>query len=148
MSSSAPSYQTLISLKKRPQNTLLILGIIFSSPEPACSQGWLIVYPCSGIRHQPFSKIFSEKSRSINAKFHVELLWEWGTEVSINGPGHITILVLTLTYFTARSHLVACVFEWGKLLHNHLMGKSCSKYDCLLVGESQGSSQVLPGNTL
>ena len=28
---------------------------------------------------------------------------------------------LTLTYFTARSNWVACTFEWGKLLHSHLM---------------------------
>ena len=36
-------------------------------------------------------------------------------------------LGLTLTYFTARSNLVICVFEWEKLLHGHLMGKTCSK---------------------
>ena len=35
---------------------------------------------------------------------------------------------LTLTYFTARSNLVAYVFEWGKLLQSHLMVKSCSKW--------------------
>ena len=27
---------------------------------------------------------------------------------------------LTLTYFTARSNWVACMFEWGKLLQSHL----------------------------
>ena len=34
---------------------------------------------------------------------------------------------LTLTYFTARSNWVAYMFEWGKLLQSHLMGKTCSK---------------------
>ena len=28
---------------------------------------------------------------------------------------------LTLTYFTARSNWVICMFEWGKLLQIHLM---------------------------
>ena len=34
---------------------------------------------------------------------------------------------VTLTYFTARSTLVAHAFEWGKLLKCHLKGKTCSK---------------------
>ena len=34
---------------------------------------------------------------------------------------------LTLTYFTARSNLVAYTFEWGKLLQSHLMGITYSK---------------------
>ena len=34
---------------------------------------------------------------------------------------------LTLTYFTARSNLVAYTFELGKVLQSHLMGKTCSK---------------------
>ena len=29
---------------------------------------------------------------------------------------------LTLTYFMARSNKITCTFEWGKLLHSHLMG--------------------------
>ena len=28
---------------------------------------------------------------------------------------------LTVTYFTARSYWVTCMFEWGKLLQSHLM---------------------------
>ena len=35
--------------------------------------------------------------------------------------------MLALIYFTARSNLVAFIFEWGKLLHSYLMGKSSSK---------------------
>ena len=27
-----------------------------------------------------------------------------------------------MTYFMVRSNLVACAFEWGKLLESHLMG--------------------------
>ena len=46
----------------------------------------------------------------------------WGLKlykVYINGdPG------LTLTYFMARSNWVAYTFEWGKLLHSHLMGEN------------------------
>ena len=34
---------------------------------------------------------------------------------------------MTLTYFTARSMLVAHAFEWRKLLQCHLKGKTCSK---------------------
>ena len=34
---------------------------------------------------------------------------------------------LTLTYFMARSNLVAYTFEKGKVLQSHLMGKTCSK---------------------
>ena len=32
-----------------------------------------------------------------------------------------------LTYFTARSNLVAYTFEKGKVLQSHLMGKTSSK---------------------
>ena len=28
---------------------------------------------------------------------------------------------LTLTYFTARSNWVTCMFKWGKLLQSHLI---------------------------
>ena len=46
-------------------------------------------------------------------------MFYWGLElykVYINDdPG------LTLTYFMARSNWVTCTFEWGKLLHSHLM---------------------------
>ena len=33
------------------------------------------------------------------------------------------LLGLTMTYLTARSHLVVCVFEQKRLLHDHSMGK-------------------------
>ena len=35
---------------------------------------------------------------------------------------------MTLTYFTARSTLVANAFEWGKLSKCHLMGKTLWKW--------------------
>ena len=57
----------------------------------------LIVYPCSGIGHcrrcgrPPFSNVFSsETAWPIKAKFYVEPPWEGGTNVCINGPGHMT----------------------------------------------------------
>ena len=73
----------------------------FSSPEPSGSQGELIVYPCSGVRcrrrrchrrrRQQCLNIFSsETALPIKAKLHVEPLWEGGTKVYINGPGHMT----------------------------------------------------------
>ena len=69
--------------------------IIFSSPEPSGSQGELIVYPCSvvrpSVRRPPFSKIFfSETAWPIKAKFYMKHLWEGGTNVYINNPGHMT----------------------------------------------------------
>ena len=74
---------------------------IFSSPEPSGSQGELIVYPCSVVRpsvrrpsvvrRPPFSKIFfSETAWPIKAKFYMKHLWEGGTNVYINNPGHMT----------------------------------------------------------
>ena len=73
--------------------------MFFSSPEPSGSQGELIVYPWSGVRRPSasdvvrphFSNIFSsETAWPIKAKFYVELPWEGGTKVYINGPGHMT----------------------------------------------------------
>ena len=79
---------------------------VFSSPEPSGSQGELIVYPCSVVRpsvrrpsvvrpsvvrRPPFSKIFSsETAWPIKAKFYMKHLWEGGTNVYINNPGHMT----------------------------------------------------------
>ena len=73
----------------------MVMPIIFSSPEPSGSQGELIVYPCSvvrpSVRRPPFSKIFfSETARPIKAKFYMKHLWEGGTNVYINNPGHMT----------------------------------------------------------
>ena len=67
--------------------------VIFSSPEPSGSQGELIEYPYSGVRcrRQQCLNIFSsETALPINPKFYVEPLWEGGTKVCINGPGHMT----------------------------------------------------------
>ena len=36
------------------------------------------------------SNIASETAGPIKANFHVEHLWEGGTKVLINGPGHVT----------------------------------------------------------
>ena len=73
---------------------------LISSPEPSGSQGELIVYPCSvvrpsvrrpSVRRPPFSKIFfSETAWPIKAKFYMKHLWEEGTNVYINNPGHMT----------------------------------------------------------
>ena len=76
---------------------------IFSSPEPLGSQGELIVYPSSRRPSAasvlpPFSKIFSETTWPIKAKFYVEPPWEGGTKVCINGPGHMTKMAATAIY--------------------------------------------------
>ena len=74
----------------------LVCQTLFSSPEPSGSQGELIVYPCSvvrpsSVRRPPFSKIFSsETAWPIKAKFYMKHLWEGGTNVYINNPGHMT----------------------------------------------------------
>ena len=56
--------------------------------------GELIGYPWirrpSSVRPFTFSNISSETAWPIKAKFYVELPWEGGTKVCINGPGHMT----------------------------------------------------------
>ena len=37
-----------------------------------------------------FSNISSETTGPIKAKFHIEPLWDGGTKVCSNGPGHMT----------------------------------------------------------
>ena len=82
--------------------SLALFSQLFSSPEPSGSQGELIVYPCSvvrpssvvrrpSVRRPHFSKIFfSETAWPIKAKFYMKHLWEGGTNVYINNPGHMT----------------------------------------------------------
>ena len=82
---------------------------VFSSPEPSGSQGELIVYHYSGVRHrrrrcrcrcrQQCLNIFSsETALPIKAKFYLEPPWEGGTKVYINGPGHMTKMAAMLIY--------------------------------------------------
>ena len=66
---------------------------LFSSPEPSGLQGELIVYSYSGVscRRQQCLNIFSsETALPIKAKIYVEPPWEGGTNVYINGQGHMT----------------------------------------------------------
>ena len=61
-------------------------------------------------------KIFSKTRSPMILKLG---MYHWGLKlykVYINDD-----LVLTLTYFKARSNWVTCTFEWGKLLQSHLM---------------------------
>ena len=67
--------------------------------------GELIGYPwirrpsSSVVRPFTFSNIFSSKTAwPIKAKFYVEPLWEGGTKVYINGPGHMTKMAATPIY--------------------------------------------------
>ena len=43
------------------------------------------------VRRRPhYLNIFSSESTGpITVKFHMELLWDWGTKVCSNGPGHM-----------------------------------------------------------
>ena len=51
------------------------------------------------VRRPPFSKIFSsETAWPIKAKFYMKHLWEWGTNVYINNPGHMTKMVAMPIY--------------------------------------------------
>ena len=61
-------------------------------------------------RCRPFSNVFStETAWPIKAKFYVESLWEGGTKVGINGPGHMTKMAAMPIY--------------GKNLKNHLQNR-------------------------
>ena len=54
-----------------------------------------------------FSNIFSsETAWPIKAKFYVEPLWEGGTKVYINGPGHMTKMAATPIYGKNPSKLL------------------------------------------
>ena len=53
----------------------------------------------SAVRRPPFSKIFfSETAWPIKAKFYMKHLWEGGTNVYINNPGHMTKMAAMLIY--------------------------------------------------
>ena len=90
--------------------------LLVSSPEPLGSQCVLIVYPCSGVRrgrcrccrcHPPFSNVFSsETAWPIKAKFYVELPWEGGTKVCINGLGHMTKMAAMPIYGKTLKNLL------------------------------------------
>ena len=92
--------QTSIQMNLSPKLLDMRKKAFISSPEPSGSQGELIVYPCSvvrpsvvrpSVRRPPFSKIFSsETAWPIKAKFYMKHLWEGGTNVYINNPGHMT----------------------------------------------------------
>ena len=54
-------------------------------------------------RLPPFSKIFfSETARPIKAKFYMKHLWEGGTNVFINNPGHMTKMATVPIYMYGK----------------------------------------------
>ena len=65
---------------------------IFSSPGPKAHLVSLYDRQASVVRRRPHTlNIFSsETTRPIKVKFHIELLWDGGTKVCSNGPGHMT----------------------------------------------------------
>ena len=73
---------------------LLLAGIllIISSPEPKDRQASVVRRPSSVVRRRPHSlNIFSsETTGPIKVKFYMKFLWNGGTKVCSNGPGHMT----------------------------------------------------------
>ena len=63
---------------------------IFRSHELYCSQGELIVYPCSGVCPSTIFKYLLATAWPIKAKLYVDTPSEDGKKVYINGPRHIT----------------------------------------------------------
>ena len=59
-----------------------------------------MLHPRSYSRNLPrrFSNIFSETTWPIEAKFHMESLWDGGTKVCSNGPGHMTKMAVIPIY--------------------------------------------------
>ena len=69
--------------------------------------GELKGYPWSGVRPSTISNIFSsETAWPIKAKFYVEPPWEGGTEVYINGLGHMTKMAATPIYVKTFKNLL------------------------------------------
>ena len=76
------------------------LSYIFSSPEPKAHWwAYRIGRPLSSVRLPHSLNIFSsETTGPIKVKFHMELLWEWGTKVVSNSPGHMTKMIAMPLY--------------------------------------------------
>ena len=68
--------------------------------------------------------------------------WPYGLVCSIGAFGPNDEPKLTLTYFTARSNLVSYSFIWEKLLENHLMEVTYSKWP---KWQFKGLSAPAPG---
>ena len=63
---------------------LSLIGELIVLPLSSC----VCVYVCC---MSAFSNIFSSETTGlIEAKFHMEPPWEWGTKVCSNGLGHMT----------------------------------------------------------
>ena len=46
--------------------------------------------PSSSVVHTLLNIFFSETTGQVKVIFHMELLWDGGTKVCSNGPGHMT----------------------------------------------------------
>ena len=79
--------------------------------------------PCPYIV-KTFKKNFFRIKSPMMLKLGMQHLWLKLYKVCINVDPW-----LTLTYFMARSNLVAYVFECGKLLQSHLMGSKIHQID-------------------
>ena len=104
-----------VSLPAEIEDLLLrgdaLCPIIFSSPEPKAHLLSLWVGYKVGIRRpsyivvrRPHSlNIFSsETTGPIKVKFHTELLWDRGTNICSNGPGHMTNMAAMPIYIKKK----------------------------------------------
>ena len=80
------------------------------------------------VRRPPFSKIFfSETAWPIKAKFYMKHLWEGGTNVYINNPGHMTrwppcpYMVKTLQNLLLRNHWTDFNQTWHEALMTQVL---------------------------
>ena len=71
------------------------------------------VRPSVRRRRPPFPKIFSSETHwSIEAKFYLKHLWEGGTNVYVNNPGHMTNVVAMSIYSKNRSKIFFSGTGW------------------------------------
>ena len=106
---------------------------IVRSPEPLGSLGELIGWidrPLLYVVRHPHSLniFFSETTQPIKVKFHMELLWDGGTKMCSNGPGHMT--------------KTAAVPIYGKNLKNLILRNQ--KANDFETWYASSSAQVLP----
>ena len=79
-----------------------------SSPEPKAHwSAYRISRPPSSFRRPHSLDIFSsETTEPIEAKFHMESPWDWGTKVCSNGLDHVTMMAAMPIYVKNLKNLL------------------------------------------
>ena len=78
--------------------------------------GELIVYQSLRVRPSTISNIFSEITRPFKFEFHMKTLWDAGTKVCSNGPGHMTKMVATPIYGKNPLKIFFSITRWPMTL--------------------------------